>query len=50
MAEESISKTKNGKIAGPSSVVSEMAQSAGEVGAGVITDLMNQIIVGVIPV
>ena len=41
---------KNGKTAGPSGVVSEMVKAAGETGADMVTDLVNQIIVeGAIP-
>ena len=43
-------KMKNGKPAGPSAVVSEMVKTTGEAGVDMITDLANQIIVGVIPV
>ena len=48
MIRESINKIKNGKEAGPSSVVSEMVKAAREK-VDMITDLVNQIIVGVIP-
>ena len=37
-----------GKAAGPSGLVSEMVKAAGE-GVEMITDLVSQIIVGVIP-
>ena len=47
MAKKSISKMKNRKTAGPSCAVSEMAQATGEVGAGMITEQMNEIIEGV---
>ena len=40
---------KNGKIVRPSGVVSEMVKAAGETGVGMITDLVNLIIVVVIP-
>ena len=49
MVQESISKTKRGKAAGPSGVVPKMVNVAGEAGVDVITCLVNQIIVGVIP-
>ena len=39
---------KNGKAAGLSDVLSEMVQTVGE-GAGMITDLINQIIAEVNP-
>ena len=39
---------KNGKIVRPSGVVSEMVKAAGETGVGMITDLVNLIIVVVI--
>ena len=45
---ESINLMNNGKAAGGSGLVSEMVKPAGE-GTGTITDLVNQIIVGVIP-
>ena len=48
MARESISKMKNGKAAGSTGLVSEMVNSAGEVGVDIITNLLNEIIVGVI--
>ena len=48
MIRESINKIKNGKEAGPSSVVSEMVKAAREK-VDMITDLVNQIIVGAIP-
>ena len=40
---------KNRKIVRPSGVVSEMVKAAGETGVGMITDLVNLIIVVVIP-
>ena len=40
---------KNGKTAGPSSSVSEMVKAAGEARADMITELVNEIIVRVIP-
>ena len=41
---------KNRKAAGPSGIMSEMINAAGEVGVDMITKLVNQIIVqGVIP-
>ena len=40
---------KNGKAAGPPGLVSEIVKSAGEAGVDMITKLLNQIIVGVIP-
>ena len=40
---------KNGKAAGPSGVVSEMVKAAGKAGVDMITDLVNQIIVGYFP-
>ena len=43
MVKESISNMKNGKAAGPSDVVSEMAKAA-EVGVDMMTGLTNQII------
>ena len=50
MIRESISKMKNWKAAGPSSLVSEMVKAAGEAGVDMITNLVSQIIVeGVIP-
>ena len=49
MVHESISKLRNGKAAGPSGVVSEMARTGGEAGVDMITDLVNPTIVGVIP-
>ena len=48
MVREFISKMKNGKAAGLSDVLSEMVQTVGE-GAGMITDLINQIIAEVNP-
>ena len=48
MSRECISKTKNGKAAKPKCVVSEMVRAAGEASADMTTDLVNQIIVGVI--
>ena len=41
MVRESISKMKNGKAAGTSSVVLEMVKSAVEVGFDMITDLVK---------
>ena len=49
MVRESISKMKNGKDAGPSGIVSEMVKEAEEAGADMLTDAVNQIIVGVTP-
>ena len=49
MVRVSISKMKNRKAAGPSTVVSEMIVAVGEAGVDMITDLVNQIIVEVIP-
>ena len=49
MVHESISKLRNGKAAGPSGVVSEMARTGGEAVVDMITDLVNPTIVGVIP-
>ena len=46
---ESISKIKNGKAAGPPSVVSEMVKTRGEAEVDIITDLVNQIIGGILP-
>ena len=46
---ESISKIKNGKAAGPPSVVSEMVKTRGEAEVDIITDLVNQIIEGILP-
>ena len=46
---ELISKMSNGNTAGLPSLVSEMVQAQGEAGADMISDLVNQIIVGVIP-
>ena len=45
MVRVSISKMKNRKAAGPSTVVSEMIVAVGEAGVDMITDLVNQIIV-----
>ena len=45
MLRESISKIDNGKAAGLSGVVSEMVKTAGEAGAEMMTDIVNQIIV-----
>ena len=45
MVRVSISKMKNRKAAGPSTVVSEMTVAVGEAGVDIITDLVNQIIV-----
>ena len=45
MVRESVSKIKNGKAAGLSSVVSEIVKTAGETGAEMIKDIINQIIV-----
>ena len=47
MVREFISKMKSGKAAGPSDVLSEIVQTVG--GVGMITDLINQIIVEVNP-
>ena len=47
MVRESISKMKKGKAAGASGVVSEVIKAAREAGVGMMTDLVNQIIVGV---
>ena len=44
MVREPISKTKNGKTAGMSLVVSEMVKAAREEGGDMITYLINQII------
>ena len=50
MVRESISKMKNGKIAVPSGVVSDLVKAAGEAGFDMIMDQENKIIVeGVIP-
>ena len=50
MVRKSISKMRNGKAAGPSGVLSEMVKATGKAGVGMITDLLNQIIIeGVIP-
>ena len=49
MLSESISNIKNGKTAGPSSVVSKMVKAAGKARADMIIDLVNQMIIGVIP-
>ena len=50
MVRKSISKMKNRKAARqPSSLVSEMVKTAGEVYIYMIADLVNQIIVEVIP-
>ena len=41
---------RNGKAAGPSGVLSEMVKATGKAGVGMITDLLNQIVIeGVIP-
>ena len=40
---------KNGKVTGESGLVSKMEKSAGVAGIGMMADLTNQIIVGVIP-
>ena len=40
---------KNGKAAGPSCGVSEMVKAAGETRVDMITELVNEIIVRVIP-
>ena len=45
MVRESVSKIKNGTAAGLSSVVSEIVKTAGETGAEMIKDIINQIIV-----
>ena len=42
-------KMKYGKAAHPSGLVSEIVKVAGETGCEMITDLVNQIIVEVIP-
>ena len=39
----------NEKAAGPTGVISKMVKAAGEAGVDMITDLVNQTIVGVIP-
>ena len=50
MVKELISKMKNGKTAGQSSIVLEMVKAAEKTGVEIITDLVNQIMVeGVIP-
>ena len=50
MVREPISKMKSRKAAGPSGVLSEMVRAAREAGVGIMTDLVNQIIVeGTIP-
>ena len=50
MGREPISKIKNGKVAGPSGIVSEMIKPAKKTGLDLIRDLVNQSIVeGVIP-
>ena len=50
MGREPISKIKNGKVAGPSGIVSEMIKPAKETGLDLIRDLVYQsIIEGVIP-
>ena len=47
---ESISKIKNGKAAGPPSIVSEMVKTRGKAEVDIITDLVNQIIgEGILP-
>ena len=49
MVRESINKTKNEKAAGLSGAVLKMAKAPGKAGVHMITDLVNQIMVGVIP-
>ena len=49
MVGESLSKMKNRKAAGPSGVLPEMVKAAGEAEVDMITDLINRIIIGVIP-
>ena len=49
MVRDSVSKIKNGKASGPLGLVPEIVKMAGETGVGTITDLINQILVGVIP-
>ena len=49
MDRELISNMNNGKTAALPGSVSEMVQTEGEAGADIITDLVNSIIVGVIP-
>ena len=50
MVRESISEMKNRQAAGPPGVVSKMKKKGGESGVDLINDLLNQIIVGVIPI
>ena len=45
MVRKSISKMRNGKAARPSGVLSEMVKATGKAGVGMITDLLNQIII-----
>ena len=49
MLRESISKMKDGKAATSSGLASEIVNAAGEAGADMMTDLVNQIIVGAAP-
>ena len=49
MVRKSINKTKNEKTAGLSGAVLEMAKAPGKAGVHMITDLVNQIMVGVMP-
>ena len=49
MVRESISKMKNGKAAGTSGAVPEMVKTAGEAGLDIMSDQVNEIMVGVIP-
>lgn len=46
---DSISKMKNGKTIGSLRVLSEMVKATGEGGVDMITDVVNQIVVGLIP-
>ena len=49
MIRGSIHKTKNGKATGPTGAVREIVKPAGKARVDIITNLVNQIIVGVIP-
>ena len=49
VARETISKRKKGKAARLSYAVSEMVKAAGEAGMDITYDLVNQIIIGIIP-